>query len=99
MKNLFSLPSRTSLPPRHKPPRAPAGLGPAGRRLWHKIQAEYWIDDSSGIAFLVAACRCEDDVHRMRETVARDGDVVMDRFNQKQPHPLLSQIRGLEQVR
>lgn len=96
MKNLLSLPT---LPAKRKPLRAPAGLGPEGRRLWRRIQAEYMIDDPGGIAHLTGACRCEDDIHRMRETVAKDGDTVTDRFGQKVAHPLLPTIRGLEQVR
>src|SRR5262245_60122192 len=85
--------------PSRKPPRSPAGLSKAGRKLWREIQAEYSIEDAGGIAHLIAACRAEDDLHRMRETVTKDGDVVSDRFGQKAPHPLLTAIRGMEAIR
>src|SRR5262245_54658289 len=85
--------------PSRKPPRSPAGLSRAGRKLWREIQGEYSIEDAGGIAHLVAACRAEDDLQRMRETVTKDGDVILDRFNQKVPHPLLSSIRGMEAIR
>src|SRR5258706_11533247 len=79
--------------------RAPKGLKAPGRRLWKAIQAEYSIDDPGGSAHLEAACRAEDDIQRMRKTVTTDGDVLLDRFGQKTPHPLLAAIRGLEAVR
>ncbi len=86
-------------PVTRKSPRAPAGLGKAGRRLWRAIQSEYGITDPGGVAHLTAACRAEDDLQRMRASVAIDGDVLLDRFGQKQPHPLLAATRGLEAVR
>jgi hypothetical protein len=82
-----------------KPPRAPQGLGKSGRRLWKGIQAEYTIEEAGALAHLQAACRAEDDIQRMRVTVTNDGDVLLDRFQQKHPHPLLTAIRGLEAVR
>ena len=96
--NLRTL-SGVNFPLVRKPPRAPAGLGKHGRQLWKTIQSEYAIEDAGGIAHLSSACRAEDDIQRMRQTVSTDGDVILDRFNQKAPHPLLAAIRGLEQVR
>src|SRR5215470_18988007 len=85
--------------PLRKPPRAPAGLGVEGRRLWRRIQTEYRIEDPGGIAHLTGACRCEDDIHRMRAAVAKDGDIFIDRYGQRMANPLLAAIRGLEQLR
>jgi hypothetical protein len=82
-----------------KPPRAPAGLKKHGRALWRAIQSEYSVDDSGGVAFLTAACRAEDDIQRMRKALAVEGDTILDRFSQKQAHPLIPAIRGMEQVR
>ena len=76
-----------------KPPKV---LNKVGRQLWNSIQLEYGIDDPGGLSHLLTACRSEDDIERMRETVSQDGDLVTDRFGQKQPHPLLVAIRGLE---
>ena len=76
-----------------KPPKV---LNKVGRQLWNSIQLEYDIADPGGLSHLLTACRSEDDIERMRETVSQDGDLVTDRFGQKQPHPLLVAIRGLE---
>ena len=87
------------MPLKRKPLRAPPGLGKAGRHLWGTIQREYDITDSGGVAFLVSACRSEDDICRLRTQVARDGDTVIGRYGQREAHPLLAAIRGLEQVK
>jgi len=44
-------------------------------------------------------CKCEDDLERMRQQVAKDGDVLLDRFGQRVAHPLLAAIRGCETVK
>jgi hypothetical protein len=87
------------LPYRGPLPEAPKGLKKAGRNLWNAIQTEYGINDPGGLAHLLTACRCEDDVSRMRAAVGKDGDMIKDRFGQKREHPLLASIRGLEAVK
>jgi hypothetical protein len=77
----------------------PRGLKKAGQALWNDIQAQYGISDPGGISHLVTACRSEDDIQRMRKSVAKDGDMTKDRFGQKREHPLLAAIRGLEAVK
>jgi hypothetical protein len=79
--------------------RAPAGLGKSGRRLWKAIQESYAIDDPGGVAFLVSACRAEDDIIRMRTKVAKDGDTLTVTDKPPTAHPLLAVIRGLENIR
>jgi hypothetical protein len=79
-------------------PKPPCGLGKAGKALWNKIQAEYGIDDSGGLAHLETACHCADDVQRMRDIVATDGHTVKNRFGAVVAHPLLTQIRSAETV-
>src|SRR5262245_33349975 len=74
MKSKFS--SVSQFPPVRKPPRAPGGLSKAGRGLWRSIQLEYTVDDAGGVAHLIAACRAEDDLQRMREQVEKDGDTL-----------------------
>ena len=86
-------------PGTYKPPRAPAGTGPAGRRLWRAIQLEYVIKDAGGLAHLTQAVRAEDDLSRMRRLVLEDGDVLLDRFQQKKQHPLIAAIAAMEAVR
>jgi hypothetical protein len=80
-------------------PEPPKGLKKAGRTQWNAIQTEYGINDPGGLAHLVTVCRSEDDIQRMRDAVARDGDTITDRFGQKLEHPLLAAIRGLEGVK
>jgi hypothetical protein len=82
------------LPFRGPLPKPPKGLKKPGRTLWGAIQAEYGIDDPGGLAHLVTACRSEDDIQRMRDAVATEGDTITDRFNQRREHPLLAAIRG-----
>ena len=81
------------------PPKPPKTLGKDGRALWTSIQLEYEVGDPGGLAHLASACRAEDDIARMRATVAADGDMLTDRFGQKVSHPLHAAIRGAEQVR
>jgi len=75
----------------------PKELGDAGRALWKAVMAEYDVVDVGGKAHLLAACRAEDDICRMRATIAREGDVC--KRDPSKPHPLLAAIRGLEAVR
>ena len=77
-----------------KPPKE---LGPAGRRLWKAIADEYEVIDSGGLAHLLAACRAEDDIQRMRATIAAKGYICKD--DPSKPNPLLAAIRGSEAVR
>jgi hypothetical protein len=80
-------------------PQPPKSLKKAGRTLWNDIQTQYGITDPGGLAHLVTVCRTEDDIQRMRDVVARDGDTITDSFGQKREHPLLAAIRGLEAVK
>jgi hypothetical protein len=84
-------------PKRAAPRRTPKELDSPGRALWKALQTEYDVDDAGGQALLLAACRAEDDIQRMRQTVAREGDVL--KSDPSKPHPLLAAIRGSEQVR
>ena len=101
MKNsaLATLPVKPKFPRSPKPPKPPASLSRAGRQLWRAIQEQYAIVDPGGLSHLLSACRAEDDINRMREAIAKDGDTVEDRFKQKQSHPLLASIRGTETVK
>lgn len=82
-----------------KPSATPKELAKSGRALWKALLDTYSIDDPGGLAHLLTACRCEDDIQRMRATVAKDGDTVADRFGQLNSHPLLAAIRGAETVK
>jgi phage terminase small subunit len=77
----------------------PAGLNAAGQKLWNAIEAEYDIRDSGGLALLESACRAEDDIVNFRRIVAEAGSMIMDRFGQLKPHPLLASIRDCESTK
>ena len=80
-----------------KLPKPPGSLGVNGKLLWCQITEEYEIRDSGGLALLLAACRCEDDICRFRSIIAKEGDVL--RSDPSKPHPLHACIRGSEAVR
>lgn len=67
--------------------RAPRHLGKAGRALWREIAAEYAIDDAAGMALLTVAAECLDRIRAAQEAIARDGEVVKDRYDQAKVHP------------
>jgi P27 family predicted phage terminase small subunit len=68
---------------------APRTLGPAGRRLWRAIQAEYEIADAASLNILESLCQVSDRLAECREAIARDGLVVEGSGGQPRPHPLL----------
>lgn len=80
-----------------KKPKPPAELGPAGKKLWKQIVDEYDVIDSGGLAHLLTAGRAEDDIQRMRATVAKDGDLCP--TDKSRAHPLLAAIRAAETTR
>src|SRR5262245_54704845 len=92
-------PKLINFPGIRKPPRAPQGLGKAGRRLWRAISAEYRIEDAGGLSHLESLCRTEDKIVDLRATLATDGDTIIDRFQQRRSHPLLIELRGFETVK
>ncbi|MDZ4344970.1 MAG: hypothetical protein U1E51_21310 [Candidatus Binatia bacterium] len=84
---------------RQKVPRAPQGLGKVGKRLWRLIQAEYSITDPAGLAFLLTASRCEDDIVAWRATVAEQGAMIEVVDKPSIAHPLLAAIGRSESVK
>ena len=85
--------------PIREAPKPPTGLRRYGSALWKTILDEYEIEDAGGLAHLLAACRSEDDIQRIRRQVEADGDLVKDRFGQPREHPLLAACRGAETIR
>ena len=57
----------------------PFNLGPHGRSLWDRIQAEYDVSDSGGIELLAQACAGADLAARLQEEIDRDGTVLRSR--------------------
>ncbi len=84
---------------RQKAPRAPQGLGQAGKRLWKAIQAEYAITDPAGLSFLTSVCHAEEDIVRWRGIVAKDGAVIEVPDKASIAHPLLAAIGRAESIK
>lgn len=75
------------------PPKAPAGLGAAGRKLWREVLADFALPPD-GQALLVQACRTVDELEQLREAIA-DAE-VMTTGSQGQPvaSPLFAEARA-----
>lgn len=78
-------------------PRAPKGLGPAGRRVWRGTLGER--DDGSQIELradelplLVELCRLADDVEKIRGVLADEPWTVPGSKGQPVPHPLRGEL-------
>lgn len=83
--------------PRPAPPRAPAGLGSRGRRLWSETAAEFTLRRDE-LTTLEELCRTADGLDRM-ETELRDAPLLMPgSAGQLRPHPLLGELRGARAV-
>lgn len=73
-------------------PRPPAHLRPDGKRLWTALVAEYGITDAGGLALLTAACEALDRMRAAQASIAKDGELVTDRYGA----PKLNPACGLE---
>ncbi|MDE2456678.1 MAG: P27 family phage terminase small subunit [Burkholderiales bacterium] len=69
-------------PPRH--------LSAEARQLWQRLQAEYGIDDSAGLALLRAAAEAFDRSQQARALIAQEGLMLPDRFGAPKPHPAVA---------
>lgn len=79
------------------PPRAPAGLGNRGRRLWSATVLEFTLR-ADELATLTELCRTVDSLDRMEAEVQAAPLLVEGSKGQWRPHPLLAEIRGARQV-
>jgi len=70
-----------------KPPRK---LGEVGSSLWQSIQSEYRIDDAAGIELLMQACEASDQIAKLAERIAKDGEVI-ETENGPKVHPALKE--------
>ena len=73
--------------------RAPQHLSADARRWWRELQKEYAISDAAGLLLLQTACEAHDRMKSAAAAIARDGQTVLDRFDQAKPHPLLATER------
>jgi P27 family predicted phage terminase small subunit len=67
----------------------PEGLSTEAQRWWQRITTEYGIEDDAGLLLLQTALESFDRMRNCQAAIARDGELVRDRFDQMKPHPLL----------
>lgn len=75
------------------PPKAPAGLGAAGCKLWCEVLADFELPPN-GQALLVQACRTVDELEQLRDAITHAA--VMTTGSQGQPvaSPLFAEARA-----
>lgn len=72
---------------------APKHLSADAKRWWTEIQDEYGIDDPGGDLLLQTAMEAFDRMKSAQVAIKRDGELLVDRFGQFKPHPLLTAER------
>ena len=75
-----------------RPP--PDHLEPPEASLWDSIVGQFAIDDDASQSLLLAALEAHARARRCRAKIDEQGEVVVDRWNQTKPHPLLAAERG-----
>lgn len=82
----------------NKPPPVPTTLGDSGRSAWGRLwdHGRPWLlpSDSEVLTWLSEAY---DERDAVRAQIAQDGYMVEGSKGQMRPHPLLAQLRALEQ--
>ena len=68
----------------------PRGLGPAGRKLWRSVVADYELDEHESV-LLTQACRTVAVIERLQAQLDA-ADVLDDRYNGR-VNPLLPELR------
>ena len=73
--------------------RAPAGLGTAGRKLWHEITQPYALD-AGELRALEAAARTLDELRGLEDALADGPAMVTGSRGQQRPNPLYAELRA-----
>src|SRR4051812_23596570 len=74
-------------------PAPPSHLHAPESQLWIEVVASFAFADPASLAILAAAIEARGRMRRCREAIDRDGETVVDRFQQVKSHPLLSAER------
>ena len=82
-------PKLTLVPSKPNQLAAPSSLGPAGTKLWQRIQHEFRVDDAPGAATLEEICAAADRLAEYAEVIAHDGPVIRTKTGGMRDHPLL----------
>jgi hypothetical protein len=76
-------------------PKAPKGLGPAGRALWRSVLADYWMDgESHKLAILGQACKVTDRIAELEAAMDGQPLTVLGSARQLTIHPLIAEVRS-----
>src|SRR3990167_8938266 len=65
-------------------------LKAVGRKFFAEISEEYGIHDAAGLALLEEAASCLDRLHAAHAAIAKDGEIVTDRYGRPRLHPALT---------
>jgi hypothetical protein len=71
---------------------APKGLGPAGRRLWRKVTAD-WELDAGDYELLIQACRTVSELDRLAAALSDVDPFVTGSTGQVKVHPAYAELR------
>lgn len=67
--------------------KAPENLKTPGAELWLALRREFEIDDAHGLALLATACEALDRMRAAQAAIAKNGEVILDRYGQAKTHP------------
>jgi hypothetical protein len=72
--------------------KAPRGLGPAGRKLWHSVIDVFELDEYES-SLLLQAARTSDLLEDLQAAIDRDGAMVRTHDGDWKPNPAAIEIR------
>ncbi len=74
-------------------PRAPAGLGAAGRKLWREVLADFELAPD-GLSLLTAACRTVNELERLHQAIVCAEVMTTGSAGQPVANPLFAEARA-----
>ncbi len=74
-------------------PKAPAGLGTAGAKLWREVTAAYELRPDED-RLLVAACRTLGELDKLERALAKAPAVIPGSKGQTRANPLFAEVRA-----
>lgn len=86
MIDLPPIPTRSS----RNVPKPPRDLEKPERDLWRKLTAAFDFSDAASLSLLAVAMAAHKRMRLAQAAIQADGMTVLDRFGQKQRHPLLA---------
>ena len=73
-------------------PKAPAGAGPAGRRLWRAVLTDFELAEHE-MSLLRQAARAADLCEELQRVVDDEGPLATTRLGETKAHPALVELR------